>query len=88
MLKSETRSLASLAFSIPLTRYNYKSDHLKQPQLGFILEDVENKAPFLLHGQDQVNLYGYSSLAIAAVQELKAEIEMLKLELAALKNKK
>ena len=68
--------------AIPLASYEYKSDPTATPQLGFILEDVE---PSPATSGDHVNLYGYLSMAVNAVQLQAKEIEALKQEVAALR---
>ena len=57
-------------------RYRYK-DGPERQHLGFIIEDVE-PSPSVDSQHDQVDLYGYTSMAIAALQEQHHEIESLK----------
>ena len=65
--------------SIPLVRYRYK-DRPEREHLGFIIEDVE-PSPGVDSQRDQVDLYGYTSMAVAALQQQHHEIEMLKHEI-------
>jgi hypothetical protein len=60
----------------------YKHAPAAGPQLGFIIEDIE---PSLAVSGDQVNLYGYLSMAVAAIQVQQREIDALRLELSAMR---
>jgi hypothetical protein len=83
-LSSEERAkLADDVQTIPLVRYRYK-DGPERQHLGFIIEDVE-PSPSVDSAHDQVDLYGYTSMAIAALQEQRREIEALKAELKGLR---
>jgi hypothetical protein len=79
----ERAKLASDLQSIPLVRYRYK-DGPEREHLGFIIEDVE-PSPSVDSRRDQVDLYGYTSMAVAALQQQHAEIETLKAEIRSLK---
>ncbi len=68
--------------TIPLASYEYKDDPNAVPQLGFLLEDVE---PSPATRGDRVNLYGYLSMAVAAVQVQAQQIDALKREVEALR---
>jgi len=67
----------------PLATYRYKGDACRE-HLGFIIEDVEPSlsvdAP-----DDVVDLYGYTTMAVAALQAQAHELDALKREVAALK---
>jgi hypothetical protein len=83
-LSGEERSkLAEDLQSIPLVRYRYK-DGPEREHLGFIIEDIE-PSPSVDSQHDQVDLYGYTSMAVAALQQQHAEIQALKEEVRALK---
>ena len=75
----ERAKLADDVQSIPLVRYRYK-DGPEREHLGFIIEDVEPSLS-VDSQHDQVDLYGYTSMAVAALQEQHREIEALKQEL-------
>ncbi|MEO8179182.1 MAG: tail fiber domain-containing protein [Deltaproteobacteria bacterium] len=64
---AERQRLSEELLRLPLVTYRYR-DTDGTPQLGFVIEDVEPSyavdAP-----RDQVNLYGYASLAVLALQE-------------------
>jgi len=75
--------LADELQSIPLVRYRYKDGPARE-HLGFIIEDIE-PSPSVDSQRDQVDLYGYTSMAVAALQQQHAEIEALKHEVRSLK---
>lgn len=79
----ERAKLADDIQSIPLVRYRYK-DGPEREHLGFIIEDVE-PSPGVDSQHDQVDLYGYTSMAVAALQEQHREIEALKQEVRELR---
>jgi hypothetical protein len=80
---AERSKLADDVQSIPLVRYRYK-DGPEREHLGFIIEDVE-PSPSVDSQRDQVDLYGYTSMAIAALQEQRREIDGLKAEIRELR---
>jgi hypothetical protein len=83
-LGAEERSkLAADVQAIPLVRYRYK-DAPERHHLGFIIEDVE-PSPGVDSEHDRVDLYGYASMLVAALQEQQREIETLRLELKELR---
>ena len=75
-----------------LATYRYKSAGESGPlQLGFIIDDV-GQSPSVNADGESVNLYGYASMAVAALKvqarqiaELREEVGALKKELAAKK---
>jgi hypothetical protein len=68
---------------IPLATYRYKgqTDH----HLGFVIEDLPPTSPAVLPSRDRVDLYGYLSMAVAAIQRQDKEIAALKAQIAELK---
>jgi hypothetical protein len=64
-----------------LATYRYTSA-AEVPQLGFMIDDVE---PSVAVSGDHVNLYGYLSMAVAAIQVQDQRIQALERELAALR---
>lgn len=80
---AEREKLAEDVQSMPLVRYRYK-DAPEREHLGFIIEDIE-PSPGVDSANDRVDLYGYASMAVAAIQEQHREIEALKRELAELR---
>ena len=71
---------------IQLTTYQYKSDPAASPRrLGFIIDDTKTPYPINADG-NSVNLYGYVSMAVAAIQTQSREIEALRAEVAQLRH--
>jgi hypothetical protein len=69
--------------AMKLATWRYKHDPSKQ-RLGFIIDDNESSAA--VDGQrDLVDLYGYTSMAVATIQLQARQIADLQRELAALK---
>jgi hypothetical protein len=79
----ERAKLADDVQTIPLVRYRYK-DAPERTHLGFIIEDIE-PSPSVDSKHDRVDLYGYTSMAVAAIQEQKKAIDALKREVAELR---
>ena len=70
---------------IQLTTYQYKTDPAASPRrLGFIIDDTKTPYPINADGTS-VNLYGYVSMAVAAIQTQSREIELLRAEVAQLR---
>ena len=77
------RVSAELA-AIKLATYQYKTDPAAAPRrLGFIIDDTKSSFPINADGES-VNLYGYVSMAVAAIQTQSREIEALRAEIARL----
>jgi hypothetical protein len=69
---------------IQLTTYQYKTDATASPRrLGFIIDDTKTPYPVNSDGMS-VDLYGYLSMAVAAIQVQSREIESLRREVARL----
>ncbi len=81
--RAELERYAAEALSIPLATYRYRGPRGDREQLGFVIEDVEPSAA-VDSPRDQVDLYGYTSLAIATVQVQQRRIEELEQRLRAL----
>jgi hypothetical protein len=70
---------------VPLATWRYRSDEADAPaRLGFLIDDV-GAAPCVQPSGQRVDLYGYTSMAVAAVQVQAREIEALRAELAAVR---
>lgn len=69
--------------SIPLASYEYKYATGAGPQLGFIIDDIE---PSVAVSGDHVNLYGYLSMAVAAIKVQQNQIASLQRELDRLRS--
>jgi len=69
-----------------LATYRYRALPAGRERLGFIIEDVEPSAA--VDGErDSVDLYGYASMAVAAVQVQARQIESLQAEVSALRRR-
>jgi hypothetical protein len=62
---------------VHLATYRYKSGDDAR-HLGFIIEDMPPASPAVLPSRDRVDLYGYVSMAVAALQVQEREIDALK----------
>jgi hypothetical protein len=69
----------------PLTTWRYNHDApTAREHLGFIIDD-NPKSPAVAESGDQVNLYGYTSMAVAAIQVQQKQIEALQQETRSLR---
>ena len=83
--ESERSKLLAEVLEIPLVTYHYHEDADTRPlRLGFIIEDVE---PSLSVNSEQnvVDVYAFTSMAVAAIQEQQEQIEALQREVEALR---
>ncbi len=81
---TEVQAVATQLLDTRLATYEYKdSHHGEGPRLGFIIEDVAPSHSVLDEGH--VDLYGYTSMAVAALQMQQQRIEQLEREVEALK---
>jgi hypothetical protein len=71
---------------LKLATWRYREASDQRTHLGLILEDAEPGAVWADPAHDRVDLYGYTSLAIAGVQAQAREIEELQASLAALRS--
>lgn len=78
------RDLAAQLYALPLATWTYVDDPTSSPRLGFLIDDAAPPACVLPNGR-QVDVYGYTSLAVAALQEQRRELDALKAEVAALR---
>jgi hypothetical protein len=77
--EQQRRSYHEQIMSLPLASYLYKYAPEAGPQLGFIIDDIE---PSVAVSGDHVNMYGYLSMAVAAIQVQQEQITALQRELA------
>ncbi len=69
---------------LPLATFRYKTeDATARPRLGFMVEDATSPNCVAAPG-DRVDLYGYTTMAVAAVQAQEQEIRDLRAEVARL----
>ncbi|MEZ4316273.1 MAG: hypothetical protein R3F61_02165 [Myxococcota bacterium] len=81
------RSTADEAMAMKLATWSYTWEEPgTRPHLGFIIDDAPGSAAVRTDGE-RVDLYGYTSLALAALQVQQAEITALRAELAELRSR-
>jgi hypothetical protein len=78
----QLQDYAAQLMTMPLASYRYKHASGAGPQLGFIIDDIE---PSVAVSGDRVNMYGYLSMAVAAIQVQQKEIASLQRELERLR---
>jgi len=70
---------------LPLATWRYRGEGADAPaRLGFLIDDVGG-APCVMPSGQRVDLYGYTSMTVAAIQVQAREIEALRAELTALR---
>jgi hypothetical protein len=70
---------------MPLATWRYRTEEADAPaRLGFLIDDVGG-APCVMGSGQRVDLYGYTSMTVAAVQVQAREIEVLRAEIDALR---
>lgn len=83
---AEQAALASQALETRLTEYRYKSEpEGAQRHLGFIIDDMPDPSPAVQGDRTHVDLYGYTSMLLATVQQQQKQIDDLKKQVDALK---
>jgi len=74
--------------ALKLARYRYATDAAADPErLGFMIDDAP-RTPAVAPDATHVDLYGYTSMIVAAVQAQAKEIEALQREVAGLRRTK
>lgn len=81
---AERARLADELLALPLATYRYRQDPSGRQQLGFIIEDAES-SPAADAPRDRVDLYGYTSQAVAAIQQQAQELHALQSEVETLR---
>jgi MFS family permease len=82
LTEGELHAYHERVVSMPLAYYHYRARRDLGPQLGFIIEDIE---PSVAVSGDRVNLYGYLSMAVAAIKVQQAQIESLQRQVKGLR---
>ena len=87
--REDQNKIVDEILNLKVTTYRYKSDFgdPKEPQMGFIIDDVPN-ASFLAKDRRHVNLYAYISAAVLTIQQQQAAIDELKRKIVQLESKK
>ena len=79
---AELSAIAGRLLDTPLAEWRYRADLSDTTQLGFIIEDV---GPSPSVSGDHVNLYGYASMAVAALKVQSEQLRALEDDLARLR---
>lgn len=70
---------------VQLARFRYRDGDPGTPQrLGFMIDDLPADSPAVAPDGRHVNLYGFTSMAVAALQSQQRELDALRAEVAAL----
>ncbi len=86
--EAQLQSAEEQVLKIPLAHFNYKWDApSERRRLGFIIEDVAPNPGVIDAARGEVDLYGYTSLAVAALQEQAREIERLRQQVGELEKR-
>lgn len=81
----ERERVAAELLATRLARYRYTGERAAVPErLGFIIDDAP-RSPAVRPDGERVDLYGYTSMAVATIQTQQAEIEALQAEIEALR---
>lgn len=78
------KALHDELLAMRLATWRYKADSGNATHLGFVIDDAPLSPAVAPNGQ-QVDLYAYTSMAVAALQVQQKEIEALTLEVEALR---
>ncbi len=82
---AEREDLARETLAIPLATYRYKTEPTGDKRhLGFIIDDQPATSPAVASDATHVDLYGYTSMLVATVQEQQKQIDALKKRIDAL----
>lgn len=78
---AERKELARETLDVPLARYRYKTEpESQQRHLGFIIDDQPTSSPAVQSDLTHVDLYGYTSMLVATVQEQQKQLDALRAE--------
>lgn len=80
----QRRALHQQLQALRLLTYRYR-DNPGATHLGFLIDDLPAKSPAADAERDLVDLYGYTSMAVAALQVQAQELQALRAEVATLK---
>jgi hypothetical protein len=81
----QQKALADQALHTRLAEYRYKADAAgDKKHLGFIIDDMPAQSPAVQGDATHVDLYGYTSMLLATVQQQQKQIDALKKQVDAL----
>jgi len=84
--ESEIEALATEARLMRLSTWRYKGEaDLAKPHVGFLIDDMPESAAVEASGE-RVDLYGYTSMAIAATQSQDKRLDAMEKEMRALRD--
>lgn len=79
-------ALHAQTMAVRLATYRYTTPASDgAPHLGFVIEDMPSSSPAVLRSREQVDLYGFASMAVASLQEHERKIGALEAELGRLR---
>ena len=82
--EAKAQAIAAELQGMKIAEWHYKTDSAKRKsRLGFMIDDNLHSPAVLANGE-QVDLYGYTSMAVVAIQQQQAQIERLEKKIAAL----
>lgn len=85
---SELGALHKQVLGAPLATWKYKSEGSEgKTRLGFIIEDLPSGSLAVDEPRDMVDVYGWATMAVAAIKVQQAQIEALQTEVSALKER-
>ena len=80
----ESAALHQELMGLRLAEYRYKTEPGGSPQhLGFLIDDQRPGSPLVRSSGDRVDLYGYTSMAVAALQVQEAQLRAQQAQLQA-----
>lgn len=83
--EAEVASIADEARTMRLSSWHYKAEgESSRRHVGFLIDDMPESVAVAQNGE-RVDLYGYTSMAIAAVQVQDKRLELLEKELSAMR---
>lgn len=83
---SALKALHQQVMDVPLATWRYKREgDVGRTRLGFIIEDLPQGSLAVEAPKDMVDVYGWTSMAVASMKVQQAEIDALQKEVAALR---
>lgn len=84
--EEESSSFLDAVLSVPLARFRYRdTDPAIPARLGFMIDDLPSDSPALAPDGKHVDTYGFTSMAVAALQSQQRELRALRAALAELR---
>lgn len=83
--QAQVETLYGAVRGVKLATWFYKDDPTAAPHTGFVIDDMASGSPAVMADGDHVDLYGYTSMTVAAVQAQARRIDDLEQQLAELR---